>query len=671
MYPRSSDNARLRDPVHQPAEEAYAVRRRGEERTSAVASESSVIVQGVPTAVESSRTASRHARRSALDESSKGVGRSTSVIVNNRSSSPRSTNCSAATSTPTSKPPSSQHGSNLRTAVSSSASNDLRSASACSSGACPITEAASGSMQDSPTTATSSELVSSTVVTSPPAIATSPLIAPPTTPGPTTSALPTTVACNSTLPSSSLLAPPSTVASDVVAPPTVAAQPTVASPASTRTSVKDPTTDTASAVKLPIATELATLHRAPVATPSVETPPTMTSPSSSLATAGVAQLPHNGHLCGDVAAQGACKQPCEPAQPDKKPTIVDGRVLGCSQPTPDHSVNPSAVLVKREVPHWSECNEGQDSGPSGKCATLPSTISTRKRPASLLDCENTSTSICSSLFKQEPDEMSSSCKRFVISPADDSNPVPSTDGRESSRVSPHPSGSAASDDSDVTIDLDPYDEDDHCCNHDNLDVVPAESIVPGDLRVCNKCRNLLLKNGDQLQRVELNPDTSQSRILYRTPVMSLHGDPPQEYLIKPDMHVLLQSRSSYLAAHPGPFQLPSSEIVTLVHPPPHGIQNSTVTCFKIESEESEMRRNSVAAVSNYKNGRHVRPSKASSRAKKESRRSVIMVSLKWNSLLLVGHTHRSYLILSDRSISYTYIHYNGTCLSQPLVGHYN
>ena len=622
------DEAGMRDAAHQQADELHAVGRGMEERASNTFSEGSVIVQKGPMAGEPPRMM-HHPRRSVSDESSKVSSRSTSVIVNNHSASPRGTTYSALAPTLTSRSSSTQHILNPRVAVSTTSSDPV-AATPDTSSAYPSTEVVAGPVQDPSVIATTTSLVA----TYAPPVATSSLVATSTTPGATSTAFPT-------IATSSSIAPPTLATSNLIAPPTIATSTTVALSTTPGTLATEPTTTLMTyAAELSTATETTVLPT-PIATPSMATPPAVTSSSPSTPPfTGATRLSHSSHPRLHGVASSAAKQPPLPARPvavDTKPIIVDPRAPGSAQPASDQAVSSSSEQTASAVVDRSKCDGRYDSGSSGKDAMLQSTSCAKKKPASLLDCQ--SNSVPSSLKREADDSVSSSCKRFVISsPGDDMSVEPPMETQENPRISPHPSGSAASDDSDATFDLDSYDEDDDCCNHSNLEVVSGEcvgSLRAGSLRVCTKCEQLLLTNGDKVQIVDLSQANGQSFIRASCPGMSSHGETPREYLIPLNMSALLQSRRQYLSSPDITYPLPSSYILSLVCTPVRHSQNSTETCYKIENDGSEIRSNDISATGKYKNGRCFRTSKASSRMKKGAFKSVITVSLMGNLTSLV------------------------------------
>lgn len=298
---------------------------------------------------------------------------------------------------------------------------------------------------------------------------------------------------------------------------------------------------------------------------------------------------------------------------------MDTRVPDSTQSTADQAVSSTTEETKSVVVDRSKCAV-DNSGSLRKDTLLPGTLCLKNRPSSFLNGQSNSVTI--SLKREAEDDMSSSCKRFVISSGGDDVPLElPVETPENPRTSPHPSGSAASDDSDVTIELDSYDEDDDRCNHGNLDVIPPESAGRRHMYLCTKCNRLLLNDGDKVQRVDLNG----SCIHVCTPSTASHGEPPQEYYMEPDVPTLLQSRREFIS-NPV-FPLPSSRILnSACTPPAHSIQTSTVMCYKIENDGGKVHSADVTATGKYKNGKQNRMSKASSRPKKGASKSVIMVS---------------------------------------------
>ena len=310
---------------------------------------------------------------------------------------------------------------------------------------------------------------------------------------------------------------------------------------------------------------------------------------------------------------------------DAKPITEDPRALDSTLSTSDQRVSCRTEETKSVVVDRSTCDAGYDSGPLGKDSFLQGTLCSKKRPASLLDCQ--SNAVSSTVKHEDKDNMLSSCKRFVIaSPGSDATLELPMETQDNPRISPHPSGSAASDDSDITFDLDFYDEDEDRCNHSNLEMVSGECVVAdaNSMRVCTKCQKLVLKDGEKERVVDLSQG-DRSYIRAYAPSTASHGETPREYLIPPDMHTLLQSRREYMSDPVYP--LATSRIINLVYPPVHSAQNSTLTCYKMEQDGGEGIRTDVPTIGKYKNGKQNRTSKASSRMKKGTAKSVIMVSL--------------------------------------------
>lgn len=337
--------------------------------------------------------------------------------------------------------------------------------------------------------------------------------------------------------------------------------------------------------------------------------------------------PHPSHPRVSSASLSAAKQSHLPARSvtvEAKPIAEDPRALDSTLSTSDQRVSCRTRETKSVVVDRSTCDAGYDSGPSDKDTFLHSTSCSKKRPASLLDCQ--SNAVPSTVKHEDKDHISSSCKRFVIASLVGNATLELTqEMQDNPRISPHPSGSAASDDSDVTFDLDSYDEDDDRCNHNNLEIVSGEC-VGGDsiLRVCTKCQKLVLKNGEKEQVVDLSQG-GRSYIRACVSSTTSHGETPQEYLIRPDMPALLQSRREYIS---NPFSpVPSSHILGVCTSSVHNIQNSTFTCYEIEHDSGEGIHTDIPAIGKYKNGKQNRASKASSRTKKGTAKSVIMVSL--------------------------------------------
>jgi len=336
--------------------------------------------------------------------------------------------------------------------------------------------------------------------------------------------------------------------------------------------------------------------------------------------------PHPSHPHVSSASLSAAKQSHLPARPvtvDAKPIVEDPRALDSTLPTSDQRVSCRTEETKSVVVDRPTCDAGYDSGPLGKDTFPQGTLCLKKRPASLLDCQ--SNAVSSTVKHEDKDNILSSCKRSVIASlmADPTLEQP-METQDNPRISPHPSGSAASDDSDVTFELDSYDEDDDRCNHSNLEMVSGEYVVAdsNSMRVCTKCQKLVLKKGEKEQVVDLTQG-DRSYIRACAPSTTSHGETPREYLIRPDMRTLLQSRREYMSNPDYP--LPSSHIINLVYTP--SVQNSTLTCLKLEHDSGEGIHTDVPANGKYKNGKQNRTSKASSRMKKGTAKSVIMVSL--------------------------------------------